>query len=77
MEGANFPTAVYRVLMAAFKNAFPVHEDNVFYPLFQVLYKDSAWMVTVGGYLCSNAAAPEFMRRVRADLPFFGPQSFI
>ena len=69
MENSNFPTSVYRVLMASFRNAFSVRDDGVFHPVFQVLYRDSSWMVTVGGYFCSNAAAPEFMRRMRADLP--------
>jgi hypothetical protein len=70
MENSNFPTTVHRVLMAAFKNAFAVRDDGIFHPLFQVLYRDSTWMVTVGGCFCSNAAAPAFVRRVRADLPF-------
>ena len=70
MENANFPTTVHRVLMAALKNALAVREDGVFHPMFQVLYRDTSSMVTVGGYFCSDAATHEFVRRVRRDLPF-------
>ena len=70
MENSAFPNTVYRILMAAFANAFAARSDGVFQPLFQVQYKDSIDMVTVGGCLSSQAAAPEFARRVQAALPF-------
>lgn len=70
MENAAFPTTVYHVLMAAFRNAFAARKDGVFRPLFQVQYKDSVQMVTVGGRLCTRAAVREFEQRVRTDLPF-------
>ncbi len=70
MENSAFPNTVHRILMSAFANAFAARLDGAFQPLFQVQYKDSADMVTVGGCLSSPAVAPEFVRRVKADLPF-------
>ena len=70
MENANFPNTVYRILMAAFKNAFAARTDGAFHSLFRVQYKDSVEMMTVGGCFCSKVASPGFLRRVRTDLPF-------
>jgi hypothetical protein len=65
-----FPTTVYRILMAAFQNAFASRADGVFKPLFRVRYRDTSQMVTVGGCLCPKPTASGFARRVRAELPF-------
>jgi hypothetical protein len=70
MDNYNFPNAVYRILMAAFSNSFAARTDGVFQPLFQVRYKDSAQMVTVGGCLSSKSHADDFAARVRVELPF-------
>jgi hypothetical protein len=68
METSIFPTTVHRVLTTVFRNAFAAR--GVFQPLFQVQYKDSSQMVTVGGCLCSRTTASGFGRRVRANLSF-------
>jgi Putative O-methyltransferase len=70
MEQAAFPNTVYRVLMAAFKNAFASRVDGEFQILFQVEYKDSSTMITVGGCFSSTVDAPHILRRVKTDLPF-------
>jgi hypothetical protein len=70
MENAAFPMTVHRVLMAAFRNAFAAREGASFQPLFQVQYRDSTQMVTVGGCLCPKEHASGIAARVRSDLPF-------
>jgi hypothetical protein len=70
MENAAFPETVRRILVAAFKNAFSARTDGDFQSIFQVQYKDSAQMITVGGCFCKASHATDLLRRVRADLPF-------
>jgi len=70
MENSKFPDTVYRVLMAAFRNAFAARADGRFEILFQVQYRDTTPMVTVGGYFCKATDATSIRRRVRTDLPF-------
>jgi hypothetical protein len=70
MENANFPTTVRQVLLAAFKNAFAHRRDGVFLPLFQVFYRDTKPMVTMGGCFCPREEASKIETRVKTDLPF-------
>jgi hypothetical protein len=70
MENSAYPTTVYKVLMAAFRYAFAARADGTFRPLFQVLYRDTTQMVTVGGCFCSRDAVATVVQRIRADLPF-------
>jgi putative O-methyltransferase len=70
METANFPQTVQKVLVAAFKNAFAARTDGELQILFQIQYKDSAPMITVGGCFCKKDHARSLSRRVKADLPF-------
>lgn len=70
METAIFPQTVHKVLVAAFKNAFAARTDGQFQILFQIRYKDSTPMVTVGGCFCEKGHARSLSRRVKADLPF-------
>ncbi len=70
METSKFPRTVHHVLMAAFKNAFAARTDGQFQLLFQVQYKDSSPMVTVGGCFCKTDDVAEIRSRVRTDLPF-------
>jgi hypothetical protein len=70
MDDAEFPKTIHTILVAAFKNAFAPRTDGQFQMLFQVQYKDSVPMVTVGGCFCKTADAPNILKRVTADLPF-------
>ncbi|MBF0185837.1 MAG: hypothetical protein HQM06_15820 [Magnetococcales bacterium] len=70
MENAAYPNTVRKILVAAFKNAFAPRMDGQFEILFQIQYKDSAQMVTVGGCFCKPSQAPNIRRRVKTDLPF-------
>lgn len=70
MHDRNFSTAVHKILIAAIRNAFAARADGEFKPIFQVLYKDSMPMVTVGGCMCPKDRASNLVSRVRSDLPF-------
>lgn len=70
MENANFPSTVHAVLVAAMKNAFAARDDATFYPLFQVQYRDSVPMVTIGGLFNVRGKADSLKKRMRTDLPF-------
>jgi hypothetical protein len=70
MENVEFPKFVRRVLAAAFQNAFAARTDGKFQILFQIQYKDSTPMLTVGGCFSSAADAPGILSRVKTDLPF-------
>ncbi|QIP06546.1 O-methyltransferase [Bradyrhizobium symbiodeficiens] len=70
MATAAFPKTVHRVLTAAFRNAFAPRTDGQFQLLFQVEYKDSSPMVTVGGCFSREEDSARILHRVKADLPF-------
>lgn len=70
MEYSTFPNTVRRVLITAFKNSFAARTDGEFRPLFQVQYKDSTRMITVGGVFCAKNQSQDTERRLKVDLPF-------
>jgi hypothetical protein len=67
---AAFPDTVRQILVAAFKNAFAARTDGQFQTLFQVQYKDTSQMMTVGGCFCEAARTPDIRDRIKTDLPF-------
>lgn len=70
MENVAFPKTLCRVLVMAFQNAFAPRTDGKFEPVFQIQYKDSSWMITVGGFFARNDAISGINARIQADLPF-------
>jgi hypothetical protein len=70
VETSTFPSAVHKVLIAAFRNAFAAREDGKFYLCLQVQYMDSSEMITVGGALLTDAQRDAFAARARAAIPF-------
>lgn len=70
MANNAFAETIRKLLTTAFSNAFVGRTDGEFHPLFQVRYKDSSPMVTVGGFFCTTDQAQEIEARVRTDLPF-------
>ncbi|WP_019661560.1 MULTISPECIES: O-methyltransferase [Stenotrophomonas] len=69
-EKSSFATAVHKILVAAFKNAFPGDAENEFVFLLQVEYSDSMPMVTVGGGLLPVAKAKKVRKALSSSLPF-------
>lgn len=70
VQNANFPRAIHKILMAAFKNAFATRTDGKFVPLLQVEYSDSQPMVTVGGVLLAQEVASTYRVKLKRALPF-------
>jgi hypothetical protein len=70
VENSNFHIAVFKTLLAAFKNAFSFRSDGSFIPLLCVKYSDSKAMITVGGGFFDPAAATAIKQKVDTTLPF-------
>ena len=70
LDNSRFSEAVHRVLTASFQNAFATRTDGKFQALFQIRYKDSVPMLTVGGCFSTSADAHDILSRVQSDLPF-------
>jgi hypothetical protein len=70
MENSRFPSTVHRIVLTAFKNAFAARPDAEFEPLFQIQYRDTAPMITVGGCLNSKVNLTRIRRRMTIDMPF-------
>jgi hypothetical protein len=70
MENSEFSTTIHGILMSAFSSAFSARRDGRFRPLFQVQYKDSTTMITVGGCFCGQKPGSKVERRIKKDLPF-------
>lgn len=70
-----FPSAVHKILFAAFKNAYAARSDGVFFPFFQIEYSDSVPMVTVGGGFMAPGAVTDFRRHMKSRLPFLRPEA--
>lgn len=70
MERSRFPSAVHKILMASFKNAFATRREAIFVPLLQIEYADSMPMVTVGGAFLAPGTATEIRTRLKKALPF-------
>jgi len=78
MDTSAFPNTVHKVLAAAFRNAFAARTDGRFHALFQIQYKDTLPMITVGGCLTSEEASQRVVNRVKTDLPFlFGSSPYM
>lgn len=70
MENVNFPRTIHRILLNAFSHAFAVRSDGQFEPLFQVEYKDSSRMITVGGCFVHPSVAKAVNEKVKTAFPF-------
>jgi hypothetical protein len=70
VEDSSFPDATYKILVAAFRNAFAARSPLEFAPDFRVLYRDTVNMITVGGYLVHDREHKRISRRLRKSLPF-------
>jgi len=59
-------TMLLRILVYSFRARHPIQ----FFPYIKVLYKDSMWMVTVGGYLGETARGLSLAQELGEHLPF-------
>lgn len=69
-EDVNFKDAASNILLSimrfSFKSRYPVE----YLPLLKLRYKDTTWMVTIGGYVADKKTASNFLRRVRTTFRF-------
>jgi hypothetical protein len=70
LDNAAFPGTLHRILVQAFQSAFAVRSDGKFQTLFQIRYRDTSPMITVGGCFGSSGYSSRIRERVRSDLPF-------
>jgi hypothetical protein len=70
VDDVRFPMAVYKIIIAAVKNAFAARANGAFHPHFRVLYRDTVNMLTVGGYLCASGIGRTVRARLKRNLPF-------
>jgi hypothetical protein len=70
MEEANFSNAYFKILKSVFLNSFSGREDGNFIRNFNVIYKDSINMLTVGGCFISDEYAKKFRISIRQKMKF-------
>lgn len=70
VEESTFPSAIYKILYASFKDAFAGRGDGVFFPDFRIQYKDSTTMLTIGGVLTSRNTGRSLQARLKNTMPF-------
>jgi hypothetical protein len=70
MENSQFSSTVHGILLAAFRNAFAARKDGEFQPLFQVQYRDTSIMTTIGGCFCAPRQSRRIQERMDVNLPF-------
>ncbi len=70
MKKNGFPVAVALIAANILKFGFAGRSDGEFLPLLRLAYKDSAWMVTVGGFFGRSQFASDLKREVKRRQPF-------
>ena len=56
-EDDHFRATVADILLRIVRYAFNARPDGTFYPVLKVIYKDSSWMVTIGGFFAGRERA--------------------
>jgi hypothetical protein len=70
MEEANFANAYFKILKSVFANAFTGRTDGIFVRNFNILYKDSIHMLTVGGCFIPTEKLEKFEASIRQKMKF-------
>jgi len=70
MEPHNFPNTIRNILVAAMRNSVSARPDGEMKLLFQIEYKDSQSMVTIGGCFCKPEQTKQIEKRLKIDLSF-------
>jgi hypothetical protein len=68
-----FPAVAARILAAFLQFGFGGRSDGVFLPFLRVNYRDSTWMMTVGGYFGDSDSGQAILRSLNARMPFLRP----
>ena len=66
----SFYTTAPGILLSALKLGFAGRSDGVFFPYLRLVYKDSIWMMTVGGYFGSSSEVKRLREILKYRYPF-------
>ncbi len=69
----HFHETAARILIAALRFGFAGRSDGRFYPYLRLNYKDSTWMMTVGGYFGVEKDIRVLRESLRVKCPFLKP----
>jgi hypothetical protein len=67
---ASIRFALSKMLLSILIYSFRARHPAQFFPGVKLIYKDSSWMVTVGGYFGQQSEGLALMRNAREHLPF-------
>jgi hypothetical protein len=69
-EDEDFRKTVADILLRIVRYSFNARPDGEFFPILKMIYKDSSWMVTVGGFFSSPARGANLIREWHARMRF-------
>lgn len=70
VEDSGFPATAHKILRTAIKNAFAARADDPIYIRFEVAYRDTTSMITVGGHVCGAEMARRMDDNLMKNVPF-------
>jgi hypothetical protein len=65
-----FPFTVVKLLISALNSGFLGRSDGTFLPYVRLIYKDSTWMATAGGYFGVRSQLDKVRKSVKDRTPF-------
>ena len=69
-EDDQFRETVADILLRIVRYSFNARPDGSFFPILKVIYKDSSWMVTVGGFFSSHDRGDKLVREWQTRMGF-------
>jgi len=73
LDRTNFPATAARLAEKALRFAFSGRSDGVFLPMVRMTYRDTSWMMTVGGYFGSSLQKSRLMLALKKNCGFLRP----
>lgn len=69
-EDDQFRKTVADILLRIVRYAFNARPDGSFFPILKLIYRDSSWMVTVGGFFSSLERGADLVREWQSRMAF-------
>ena len=73
LNATAFPAVAARILVAFLQFGFAGRSDGKFFPFLRVNYRDSTWMVTVGGYFGDEESIEAVRQSLSRRMPLLRP----
>ncbi len=73
VNAQNFPVEAAKILTSALTFAFSGRYDGSFLPFLQLNYKDSIWMMTVGGYFDEIQKVKDLSKELKKSCKYLKP----